>query len=227
MQAPLSLLDHLLRYLSPSISQWSFRIRRKNFGEIKTFSPWYRLLPVYLKLNFSFGTLSIPWSIWFIALITLYDTVLIVLSVHLNYIISPMRAGTYLLLFFPHVPKSWSEPQEKLNTYLLKQYHLYANPLIIFQFYFLYFQSQHLSCIFETTENTFYLVLPSTKLTGFIFHSHRCFWLNSRKARKCWLTQSCAWKSDQSVFKTKCPFFGNVCKFQSYFIVSQLTSQLV
>lgn len=141
MRAPLSLLDHLLRYLSPSTSQWSFRIRCKNFGEIKTFSPWYHLLPVYLKLNFSFGTLSIPWSIWFIALTTLfYDTVLIVLSVHLNYIISPMRAGTYLLLFFPHVPKSWSEPQEKLSTYLLKQYHLYANPLI-FQFYFLYFQS--------------------------------------------------------------------------------------
>ena len=47
-----------------------------------------------------------------------------VLSVHLNYIINPMRAGIFILLFFPHVPKSWSEPQEKLNTYLLNQYHL-------------------------------------------------------------------------------------------------------
>lgn len=47
-----------------------------------------------------------------------------VLSVHLNYIINPMRAGIFILLFFPHVPKSWSEPQEKLNTYLLNQRHL-------------------------------------------------------------------------------------------------------
>lgn len=141
-------------------------------------------------------TISIPFF-YFILLHSTYCPLshyifkLFCYCMSLNYAMSSMRVGTFVYFInsvFPHGQSRVWPTGVAQCIFFGQLIHISVHYLPIF---FLYYYLRIFSCIVESTENMFYFISPNTKFTRFMFYSPWCFWLISRKRRKCWLIFVC------------------------------------